>query len=110
MANDKTKQYRFIGSHADMLASGRPVEPGEFVDLTDDELREPHNTMLLDDELLLLIKDEDTHDQEIATDAAKRLAASNKIDLAEVPATGANGLITQGDVEQYIADKSGEES
>jgi hypothetical protein len=33
---DSTQQYRFVGSHADTLANGRPVEPGEFVELTDE--------------------------------------------------------------------------
>lgn len=40
-AEPTTLQYRFVGDHAEVLANGRPVEPGEFVDLTEDELRDP---------------------------------------------------------------------
>lgn len=42
-------KYRFVGSHADSLADGRPVEPGEFVHLSDEEALEPHNASLLAD-------------------------------------------------------------
>lgn len=101
------KEYRYIGSHADMLANGRPVEPGEYVDLTDEDLQENHNKMLLDDGKLLLIEEEDTSDQEIATEAAKAFAAENSVDLSQVEATGSSGLITKGDVEKHIAGEEG---
>jgi hypothetical protein len=32
-----------------MLASGRPLEPGGFVDLTTEEVEAPHNAMLVSD-------------------------------------------------------------
>jgi RNA 3'-terminal phosphate cyclase len=78
---DSTQQYRFVGSHADTLANGRPVEPGEFVELTDEDLKEPQNATLLDDGLLMLIGEQGAQPQEVATDAAKELARQHKIDL-----------------------------
>jgi len=51
-------RYRFIGSHPESLASGRPIEPGEFVDLEDDDLEDPHNKMLLDDGHLITVEEE----------------------------------------------------
>jgi len=38
-----------------------------------------------------------------ATDAAVKLAAEHDIDLADVVGTGADGRITKGDVEAYVA-------
>lgn len=62
----ETKQYRFVGSHADMLANGRPVEPGEFVDLTDDEVREDHNEMLIADGNLIGTDEASEHQANLA--------------------------------------------
>jgi hypothetical protein len=45
----ESKRYRFVGSHADQLASGRPIAPGEFVDLTAEEAKDPYNAMLIAD-------------------------------------------------------------
>jgi pyruvate/2-oxoglutarate dehydrogenase complex dihydrolipoamide acyltransferase (E2) component len=38
-----------------------------------------------------------------ATDGAKKLAAANDVDLAEVKGSGANGRIIQADVAEHIA-------
>lgn len=46
-------KYRFVGDHAETLADGRPVGPGDFVDLSDDEIAEDHNAMLVADERLI---------------------------------------------------------
>jgi pyruvate/2-oxoglutarate dehydrogenase complex dihydrolipoamide acyltransferase (E2) component len=40
------------------------------------------------------------------SDAADKLAQEKDIDLSLVTGTGANGSITKGDVEKYIADNS----
>jgi hypothetical protein len=40
-------EFRYVGSHADTLANGRPVEPGEFVKLSDEEAEA--NQGLIDD-------------------------------------------------------------
>lgn len=38
-----------------ILASGRPLSPGEFVELTDEEMKDPHNKRLLAEGNLLQI-------------------------------------------------------
>jgi hypothetical protein len=48
-----TKKYRFVGQHADSLDSGRPIGPGEFVDLTDEEIEQPHAAGLIQVGLLV---------------------------------------------------------
>lgn len=45
--------YRFVGDHPDVLANGRPVEPGEFVNLTDEDVRDPYNETLIHDGRLI---------------------------------------------------------
>lgn len=104
------QQYRFVGSHADMLANGRPVEPGEFVDLSEEDLAEVHNEMLVADGNLVFIGDSQNPE---ATDAAVKLAKQNKIPLTAITGTGAaDGQITATDVESYVRSNppSGEES
>lgn len=49
----KSLPYRYVGEHADTLASGRPVGFGDLVKLTDAEVREPHNEMLIAEERLI---------------------------------------------------------
>lgn len=41
-----------------------------------------------------------------ATDSARELANSEGVDLNEVEGTGADGRVTKGDVENYLADRS----
>jgi hypothetical protein len=48
-----TAKFRFVGTHADTLADGRPVEPGEFINLSDEEVEEAHNASLIHDGLLI---------------------------------------------------------
>lgn len=36
-------EYRNIGNHAEDLASGRMLAPGESAELTDEEVKLPHN-------------------------------------------------------------------
>lgn len=42
-------KYRYVGLHADTLDDGRPVAPGDFVTLSDEDALLPHNAMLLAD-------------------------------------------------------------
>jgi len=73
-----TKRYRFIGEHADTLADGRPVEPGEFVELSDEDLRERHNEMLVNDGNLIGAEDDVEHQADLADRRVKRrTTASN---------------------------------
>lgn len=52
----------------------------------------------------------ENNEQIDATDAARELANENSVDLNEVAGTGADGRVTKDDVENYIAENSGEES
>lgn len=47
-------EFRYVGDRADVLANGRPVEPGEFVSLSEKD--EADNQELLDQGKLLKIK------------------------------------------------------
>jgi TATA-box binding protein (TBP) (component of TFIID and TFIIIB) len=46
-------KFRFVGSHAEDLASGQIVAPGEFINLSADEVDDPHNATLIADGKLL---------------------------------------------------------
>jgi hypothetical protein len=48
-----TTEFRYVGDRADVLANGRPVEPGEFVKLSDQEASD--NQELVDTGKLLKI-------------------------------------------------------
>jgi hypothetical protein len=47
-------EFRYVGDRADVLANGRPVEPGEFVKLSDED--ESDNQELIDTGKLLKIE------------------------------------------------------
>lgn len=47
-------EFRYVGSTADTLANGRPVGPGEFVNLSEQE--ESDNQALVEDGRLLKIE------------------------------------------------------
>jgi hypothetical protein len=51
-------KYHFVDSHADVLSSGQPVAPGDVVDLSDNDLKQPHNASLLEDGKLVLSEDQ----------------------------------------------------
>lgn len=74
----KTLQYRFIGDHAEVLANGRPVEPGGFVDLTEDEVRDLHYETLIHDGVLIGIDEASEHQVSLA-----KRRMQNKIDGEE---------------------------
>lgn len=69
------KKYRFVGTHPDTLDDGRPIAPGEFVYLTDDEMRLPHNEMHASSEHLLAVSEEGEKQVELAD---KRVAREDK--------------------------------
>lgn len=56
------------------------------------------------------VTDDEADDEVQASDAAAKLAYEKGVDLALVTGTGANGNITKGDVEAFIAarDEGGE--
>jgi hypothetical protein len=45
------KEYRYIGTYATTLASGQPVEPGEFVYLDDSAVKD--NEAMIEEETLI---------------------------------------------------------
>lgn len=47
MTTSKTTPFRFVGSVPTTLADGRPVEPGEYVELTEDEVNDEYNADLI---------------------------------------------------------------
>jgi hypothetical protein len=46
-------EYRFVGETPTTLEDGRPIEPGEFVGVTDISEKAPHNKMLYDEGKLI---------------------------------------------------------
>lgn len=95
-----TKRYRYTGTYADTLANGQPVEPGEFVDLTEQEVKD--NIALSATDRLLEVGEMQEPD---ATEAAAKLAKDNDIPLTAVSPTGAKGEIVVGDVERAVAER-----
>jgi hypothetical protein len=47
------KNYRYVGSHPETLDNGSPVAPGDYVKLTDEELKSPQNASLLEEGVLV---------------------------------------------------------
>lgn len=47
-------KFRYVGNHPEVLPSGQPVEPGEFVHLSDKDVEEDHvlQSMLADNRLV----------------------------------------------------------
>lgn len=60
-------EFRYIGSHAEELEGGRPIEPGEFTGDIDPDLAK--NKQLIDDELLLEVSKGTT--QKVARNAER---------------------------------------
>lgn len=48
--------FKHIGSHADSLANGQVLGPGETVDLSASEERKPHNQSLIKHGVLIAVK------------------------------------------------------
>lgn len=49
------KEFRYVGTHAETLDNGRPIEPGEFTGPINE--RATKNKQLVDDGLLLEVAD-----------------------------------------------------
>lgn len=61
-------RYRYVGLHADTLESGQPVGLGDFVELSDDDVRQPQNEMLLADGKLIPAEEGDAeHEAKLAS-------------------------------------------
>jgi len=48
-----TTTYRYVGDHAIVLEGGRPLGPGEFIDLSTEDLSQGLNKDLLESGMLL---------------------------------------------------------
>lgn len=68
-------KYRVVGSHAQTLADGSLHEPETEVQISDKEIKEPHNQMLLADGVLIPMGPAGEEEAEKAEARAKRAAA-----------------------------------
>jgi hypothetical protein len=68
----KASSYRFIGNHAEILHDGRPVGVGDFVELTEEELRESHMEMLAHEGVLIGTDEASEHQVSLATRRVER--------------------------------------
>lgn len=104
-----TTEYKNVGNHAHDLASGLVLAPGETAELSDEDVKDPHNTSLIEDGVLI-----PTGSQEApvlnATEDAVELASQQQVDLAAIPGSGTAGRITKRDVEKYIESQHEEAS
>lgn len=55
-----TTEYKWVGNHLQDLTGGRMMEPGEVVELTDEEISDPFNAALIAGGQMLLLPDQDT--------------------------------------------------
>lgn len=92
--------YKWVGNHPQDLASGQVLAPGETAELSDDDVRLPHNASLIDEGGLIPVEAAQGPN---ATPDAIELAEQHKVDFASVPGTGAGGRVTKRDVEQHLA-------
>lgn len=58
--------YRCVSKHGEDLDHGQVLDPGEFVDLTDDQVRLPRAEQLLADGLLIGVDDDSVHQAKLA--------------------------------------------
>jgi pyruvate/2-oxoglutarate dehydrogenase complex dihydrolipoamide acyltransferase (E2) component len=93
-------KYRNVGNHAEDLADGRMVGPGEYVEIDDEQLKEGRNADLIDTGVFIEIGEVQ------ATDSAKQLAEKEGVQLEAVTGTGKDGQVTQQDVERHIREQN----
>lgn len=98
-------EYKNVGNHAEDLADGRMIAPGEVAELDPDQVKEYRNADLIETGTLILISGDPSAE---TTEGAEATAARLGVDLGEVKGTGRDGRITQADVEAFA--KSREES
>lgn len=111
-----TTFHRVRSSHPEDDAEGRVFGPGELVpnlDLTSEEFA-PFNQRKIDEGIFYSVDAEDVSPDEVpdtggnqidATDAARRLASENDINLGELEGSGKNGRIKDSDVEAAVEAK-----
>lgn len=95
-------EYKNVGNHAEDLAGGQMYAPGETFELDDEAVKDEFNKDKIDRGIFILV--DQSSSAVNATDGAVEVAKAHKVNLAEVAGTGASGRITQGDVENHIAE------
>lgn len=65
-------QYRYVGRNPDVLDGGRPVGPGDLIELTDDEVRLPHNESIAAAGHLIGVDSDAEHQQKLASTRLSR--------------------------------------
>lgn len=65
-------EYKWVGSHPQDLASGQMLAPGETAELSDEEVRDPHNETLIADGGLIPVDDKAQHEAKLAQRRAAR--------------------------------------
>jgi hypothetical protein len=66
VTKEKTKRYRYIGDHAEVAPGGRPLGIGDFIELTDDEVRDPFFEDLLASERMIGVEEDAEHQASLA--------------------------------------------
>lgn len=46
-------EHKLVGNHPEDLADGRVLGPGEVAELSKEDLKDPHNQRLIEEELLI---------------------------------------------------------
>lgn len=59
-------EYKHVGNHAEDLADGRMVGPGEVIELDEDAVRDPHNERLLAEGILIGMDNKAEHEAKLA--------------------------------------------
>jgi len=57
-------KFRCVSSHIEDLADGSTVAPGEYVTLSDEDLKDPHNERLVADGILVGTGEKSTNEAE----------------------------------------------
>lgn len=60
-------EYKNVGQHAEDLASGQTLAPGETVELDDEAIRLPHNEDLIARGTLMALDKEAAHEAKLAS-------------------------------------------
>ena len=76
-------KYKFVGEHPEDLASGQLLEPGESVNLTNEEADDPHNQALMADGKLIGTGDASDKRVESAKEKAARDARKEEREAEE---------------------------
>lgn len=76
-------QYRNVGDHAENTDGGQTVDVGGFVDLDEDQVREPLNEDLIARGVFLAVDDQAEHEQKLAGRRTKQRSAAADAESGE---------------------------